>query len=112
MANNTYNSPGAHAMGMSRPEPTHQYVRTEWEIQEVLDWLFNDLQPGEKITFFNAPWEDLIRFHHGYGTYIRNTFGLWAKHPLLLASMCLPLDNHPDDTSYRITVKLWESVRK
>lgn len=104
-------SPGLGSPGMVRPEPSHQYVRTQWEIDEVINWLFNDLGADEKIQFFNAPKKDLIKFHHGFGTHIRNTFGLWSHHPLLLASMCLPLNNHPEKTSFAIATKLWESVR-
>lgn len=87
------------------------YVNTQWDISEVLEQVYEDLQPQEKIVFFNTPKKDLIKFHHGFGTYIRNTFGLWSGHPELLASMCLPLDTHPDDVSFKIILALWERVR-
>ncbi|MCP4127753.1 MAG: hypothetical protein GY753_11900 [Gammaproteobacteria bacterium] len=92
-------------------QPRSKVVRVDWECTEVIDHIFNEMTADEKYSFFNTRWEDLIGYHHTLGMWIRNTFGLWAKHPLLLASMCLPLDNHPDETSQKLIEALWLSVR-
>ncbi len=94
----------------ARMQGTH-HVITQWDISEVLDDLFNTMEDVEKVVFFNTAKKDLIRFHHGFGTHIRNTYGLWSSHPELLASMCLPLDTHPGDVSMCIMEALWASVR-
>jgi len=52
----------------------------------------------DKEIIKNAPKEDLIRFHHAWGTGMRNEFGLWGGNKELLAS-CGSTDMHPDDAS-------------
>jgi hypothetical protein len=48
--------------------------------------------------------EDLIQYHHGWGTGIRNDLGLWGRNPDLLADCSLKCYGkkqqiHPDDAS-------------
>lgn len=54
--------------------------------------------------------DDLIQFHHGWGTGIRNHFGLWRDNHALIESAC-GRPCHPDTASMIIIEKVWESVR-
>jgi len=57
--------------------------------------------------------------HHGLGTWIRNSMGLWKGNPELLAN-CLEAfekkrgfaTSHPDDASGVILRRLWEDLRE
>ena len=61
--------------------------------------------------------EDMVRYHHGIGTHIRNRFALWdpqnphtkvdAK-PNAAGVIDDPL--HPDQVSHAILMKVWEMV--
>jgi hypothetical protein len=56
--------------------------------------------------------EDLIQYHHGWGTGIRNDLGLWGRNPDLLADCSLKRYGkkrqiHPDDASMIIIEAIW-----
>ena len=53
--------------------------------------------------------EDLILFHHGWGTGIRNEFGLWRGNTNLMADCHA---KHPDDASMVIIKAVWERLQK
>jgi hypothetical protein len=55
--------------------------------------------------------EDLIQFHHGWGTGIRNHYGLWRGNQKLIASAC-GRPCHPDDASMRIIEAVWQALQK
>jgi hypothetical protein len=55
--------------------------------------------------------EDLIQFHHGWGTGIRNGFGLWRGNDKLIRSAC-GKPCHPDDASMVIIEAVWTAVQK
>jgi hypothetical protein len=55
--------------------------------------------------------EDLIQFHHGWGTGIRNGFGLWRGNDKLIKSAC-GKPCHPDDASMVIIEAVWAAVQK
>jgi hypothetical protein len=55
--------------------------------------------------------EDLIRYHHGWGTGIRNYYGLWRGNDKLIASAC-GKPCHPDDASMLIIEAVWAALRK
>src|SRR5262245_10190718 len=42
--------------------------------------------------------EELIKFHHGWGTHIRNRYGLWRSNSELVHAACGG-PCHPDDAS-------------
>jgi hypothetical protein len=50
---------------------------------------------------------DLIKYHHGLGTWIRNNFGLWSGNKPLMAELG---GGHPDDMSMVLIEKLWERL--
>jgi hypothetical protein len=53
--------------------------------------------------------EDLIQYHHGWGTGIRNGFGLWRGNRELLADC---KSQHPDGASMVIIEAVWERLQK
>lgn len=53
--------------------------------------------------------DDLIQYHHGWGTAIRNGLGLWRGNGELLAD-CKA--GHPDDASMVIIEAVWERLQK
>jgi hypothetical protein len=55
--------------------------------------------------------EDLILFHHGWGTGIRNHYGLWRGNAKLIASACGG-PCHPDDASMLIIEAVWQELQK
>ena len=52
---------------------------------------------------------DLIKFHHGWGTGIRNEFGLWGLNNVLLEDTG---ERHPDDASMVIIEAVWKELQK
>jgi hypothetical protein len=55
--------------------------------------------------------EDLIKFHHGWGTGIRNYYGLWRGNDKLILSAC-GRPCHPDDASMLIIEAVWAALQK
>tara|TARA_R110002033_G_scaffold81286_1_gene132089 strand:- start:99 stop:392 length:294 start_codon:yes stop_codon:yes gene_type:complete len=54
---------------------------------------------------------DLILLHHGFGTGIRNEFGLWGGNFALIKSCSGRRNAHPDDVSMIIIERLWDSLQ-
>ena len=54
---------------------------------------------------------DLIQYHHGWGTQIRNYYGLWRGNDKLLTSACGKIC-HPDDASVIIIEAVWTTLQK
>lgn len=55
--------------------------------------------------------EDLIKFHHGWGTDIRNYYGLWRGNDKLIVSAC-GKPCHPDDASMVLIEAVWTALQK
>ena len=55
--------------------------------------------------------EDLIKFHHGWGTGIRNHYGLWRGNDKLTLSAC-GKPCHPDEASMVIIEAVWQALQK
>ncbi len=55
--------------------------------------------------------EDLVKFHHGWGTGIRNHYGLWRGNKKLIESAC-GKPCHPDDASMLIIEAVWKELQK
>lgn len=92
-------------------------------LEEIVVDLANKLPPGEKKYLAELEKYDLSQLHHGYGTHIRNTYGLWIDNPLtknwrenedgrdIRGGVDYSVD-HPDAVSMRIIEELWEYVRQ
>jgi hypothetical protein len=78
-----------------------------------IDEYLLELGPTSKKTVKETPREDLIKYHHGWGTGIRNNFGLWRGNNSLMQS-CLALrenqQTHPDSVSMIIIEETWAQL--
>jgi hypothetical protein len=64
----------------------------------------------DKEIIRNTPSEfGMIRHHHGLGTWVRNTFGLWRGNDELLRSTGC---QHPDNASVVILGALWQRLSR
>ena len=63
----------------------------------------DDESDADKSAIASLGRGDMIQYHHGFGTYIRNRFGLWRGNGELLASTGA---EHPDDASQVILEQL------
>lgn len=59
-----------------------------------------------------TPKDDLILFHHGWGTGIRNQYGLWKGNTALLRDACGGEECHPDDASMVIVEAVWIAANR
>ncbi len=65
----------------------------------------------DKETVKNTPEEHLIMFHHGWGTDIRNDFGLWSDNEELLKS-CGAEWMDADSASAIIIEAVWKRLHE
>jgi len=63
--------------------------------------------PADTLERMRAmPEDDMIEFHHGLGTWMRNNWGLWSRGPLHAYFRQMGLE-HPDDMSSVILTSFW-----
>jgi hypothetical protein len=68
------------------------------------------LSDEDRLMLLQQPKNHVLStLHHGFGTGIRNNFGLWKGNDQLMKSCD---QSHPDECSSVIIQKLWESIRK
>lgn len=77
-------------------------------VDEAVQHIVSKMSPEDLRLVRDTPREDLIRFHHGWGTGIRNSFGLWQGNRELLESCG---GGHPDDCSMVIIEAVWERLQ-
>lgn len=84
-------------------------------LDEAVDYLIKSFNDTEKAYLKNFPKCDLIIFHFGWGTGIRNGLGLWGKNNKLLESCAAKAGKtsiHPDDASFIIIEGVWAKLNK
>ena len=103
---------------MERPK---QWPKT---VDEAVDQLVLTMSEEDIETLRNMVKRDLIILHHGFGTYVRNEFGLWRGNKELLKSCALqiypdnpydefiPMFVHPDNASMVIIGATWRRLQK
>ncbi|QIL69367.1 hypothetical protein G7048_02600 [Diaphorobacter sp. HDW4B] len=69
------------------------------------------MTPENKAIVKNTSKSDLIMFHHGWGTSIRNYYGLRRGNRKLVDSACHK-PCHPDDASMVIIEAVWTELQK
>jgi hypothetical protein len=79
-------------------------------VEATVTDIIADLSEKDKQTLRNTKRDDLIMFHHGWGTGIRNHYGLWRGNHKLIESAC-GKPCHPDDASMVIIEKVWETLQ-
>ena len=84
------------------------YPRT---LDEAVERVLADLSEADRDRVRNTPRGELIRFHHGWGTGIRNAFGLWGKNRELLESLGAG-GWGADAVSMQIIETVWERLQR
>jgi len=79
-------------------------------LEGAIEEIVGDLSDEDKLTVKEQNFCDLIMYHHGWGTGIRNSFGLWRGNTELLKSACGGEECHPDDASMQIIYGVWNSL--
>jgi len=77
-------------------------------LQDAVKYVLSHMTAKEKDMIKNSAKKELINFHLGLGTYIRDKFRLWDDNEELLIS-CGKLE--PDEASMVIIRELWESLQ-
>ncbi len=102
----------SHAQTVNPTQEPDFLSETDWPktCTEAVDRLVQHLDAESKDLVRDTSRDDLVQFHHGWGTGIRNDFGLWRGNDALIDS-CLALDKaaerHPDAVSMIIIKQLW-----
>ena len=76
-------------------------------IDEAVDFILSEMSDEDRKTFMETPRNDLIKYHHGFGTAIRNRLGLWSGNSKLMQATG---KQHPDDASMVIIEALWDRL--
>ena len=81
-------------------------------LEEAVSTIVAELSGKDTETLCRTKKEDLILYHHGWGTGIRNSFGLWGGNKALLRSACGGELCHPDDASMIIIEGVWTRLQE
>ncbi|UOV05155.1 hypothetical protein MUU75_19170 [Pseudoxanthomonas mexicana] len=79
-------------------------------IEATVADILSALSAEDKAELRSTKKEDLIMFHHGWGTGIRNYYGLWRGNTKLIEAAC-GKDCHPDDASMIIIEAVWSALQ-
>ncbi len=87
--------------------------RNQWptSVNAAVVDLLAGLSDEDKASLREMRKEDLIRLHHGWGTGIRNQYGLWRGNRSLIESAC-GKPCHPDEASMIIIEAVWAAVQR
>jgi hypothetical protein len=80
-------------------------------INEAVLVIISELSEADKNLIMNFKQERLIKFHHGFGTGIRNDFGLWKGNKAFIESAC-GKPCHPDTASMAIIEAVWRKLNE
>ena len=79
-------------------------------VQEVVIDAINKLSDKDTLRIRKTKKDVLIMYHHGFGTWIRNTYDLWSRNPELFESVGFDEDAHPDEVSFEIIKAIWKKL--
>ena len=79
-------------------------------VQATVADILGALSAEDKATLRKTKKDDLIMFHHGWGTGIRNHYGLWRGNDKLIESACGE-GCHPDGASMVIIEAVWSALQ-
>ena len=90
-----------------RKPAEHPWPKTlDAAVADILD----GLSEADKEVVRQTKYEDLIQYHHGWGTGIRNEFGLWRGNDELMLSVC-GKPCLPDTASMLIIRAVWRALK-
>jgi hypothetical protein len=94
-----------------RDEHGRLIVRT-WPrtVDEAVARILSTMSAEDQARVRSTPKDELIRYHMGWGTGIRNSFGLWKGNKELLNS-CGYEGIHPDTCSDIIIHRVWAALQ-
>jgi len=78
-------------------------------VTEAVNVLLETMDDDAKQKIRETAKDALIQYHHGWGTSIRNSFGLWGNNLKLIDSAC-GKPCHPDDASMKIIEAVWAQL--
>ena len=101
--------PGCH----SKPRTTSAELRAkhpEWPltVDDAVRRILAPMSAEDKEHIRSTKKDDLILYHHGWGTGIRNQFGLWEGNDSLMADCHA---DHPDGASMVIIRAVWQRLQ-
>jgi hypothetical protein len=96
---------------MFRSDDDGTHKRLPRTVDEAVDEIISGLSEDDKALVRGTARDDLIRFHHGWGTGIRNGLGLWGDNTELLASCGSPR-MHADTASMVIIKAVWARLQE
>jgi len=76
---------------------------------EAIATLRKIMEPESLDQIRSMKKDELIGLHFGFGTGIRNAFGLWSRDSALLKDLG---GGHPDDACMRLIEAFWEDLQK
>lgn len=79
-------------------------------VESAATKLVSSISAEDKQEIIGKKKIDLIMYHHGWGTGIRNNFGLWKGNSKLLEDCGSPTI-HPDECSMIIIERVWVKLR-
>ncbi len=93
-------------------DESNTFDSTKWPetIEAATQTIISLLPEKDRLLIKATKKEDLILYHHGWGTGIRNSLGLWRGNQKLLLSAC-GKPCHPDDASMKIIEAVWENLQ-
>jgi hypothetical protein len=94
-------------------EPTPDFLAPgEWPttVDGVVEDIVSRMPERDRTRIRDTNLGDLIKFHHGFGTWIRNNYGLWRGNQTLIVDAC-GQPCHPDDASMKIIYALWHALQ-
>ena len=91
----------------------YSYTKEGWpaNVDAAVYEILKDMDAKNQTEVRSTKEEDLILFHHGWGTGIRNEFGLWKGNDSLIQSACGE-QCHPDDASMKIIEAVWAKLHE
>jgi len=79
-------------------------------VDEAVTMILEGMDEESKAKIRATAEDDLIMYHHGWGTGIRNSFGLWGGNTALRES-CGSATIHPDECSMIIIRAVWKRLQ-
>lgn len=103
----------AHKIETPEEQISYQYTSEGWpaDVKTAVYTILKTMGEDSKKRVKETPKEKLIMFHHGWGTGIRNSYGLWRGNKSLITSACGE-GCHPDDASMVIIEGVWEKLNE
>ncbi len=94
-------------------------------LQQIINDVFNKLTDEDKQNLSTLNKDDMIKFHHGVGTFIRNEYKLWDRNNPLTSLWFIDNESgneqyikdgvdyhpcHPDEVSSEILIGIWKKI--